>query len=112
MILEKKPTQLINATHNILLHIVIVVRQRDGVGAMGAVSPLSLNKVFILKKNKPNMRETSTKSVNNAIKICIWGKGLESVPPSLSRVLKPSWILSTSYSPTYKTIYSKHFCEP
>ena len=58
------------------------------------------------------MRETSTKSVNNAIKICIWGKGLESVPPSLSRVLKPSWILSISYSPTYKTIYSKHFCEP
>ena len=50
MILEKKNTQLINATHNILLHIVIVVRQRDGVGAMGAVSPLSLNKVFILKK--------------------------------------------------------------
>ena len=50
MILEIKTTQLINATHNILLHIVIVVRQRDGVGAMGAVSPLSLNKVFILKK--------------------------------------------------------------
>ena len=25
---------------------------------------------------------------------------------------KYSWILNTSSSPTYKLIYSKHFCEP
>ena len=29
------------------------------------------------------MRETSTKSVNNAIKICIWGKGVR-ISPSQS----------------------------